>query len=75
MKQFINVTAISKDFFGDIEYEYNIIIGINQISAIYENEIVLGESKYVKLTPESMKNLKEYIECENCTGKAESEDK
>ena len=74
MKQFIEVTAISRDFFSDIKYEHNMIIGINQISAIYEDDIVIGESKYVKLTSESMERLKEYIETVDCTGKAESEE-
>lgn len=73
MNQFIKVTGLTKDFFNDIEYEQDIIIGLNQVSAIYEDEVVIGESKYVRLTPKSMESLKEYIECEDCTGKGDKE--
>ena len=71
MKQFIKVTGLTRGFFDDIEYEQDIIIGLNQVSAIYEDEVVIGENKYVMLTPESMESLKEYIECEDCTGKGD----
>lgn len=74
MNLFIKVTALSRDFFSNREYEEDLIIGLNQISAIYDNDVVIGESKFLKLTPESMKSLKEYIECGDCTGKAESEE-
>lgn len=73
MKPFIKVTGLTKDFFSDREYEQDIIIGLNQISAIYEEQIVIGENKYVKLTPESMERLKEYIECADFTSKGVSE--
>lgn len=73
MKQFIKVTGLTKGFFDNIEHEDDIIIGLNQISEIYEDVVAIGENKYLTLTPESMESLKEYIECEDCTGKVESE--
>ena len=74
MNLFIKVTLLSRDFFSNIEYEEDITICLNQISAIYDNTVVIGESKYMKLTPESMKKLKEYIEieCKDCTGKGDN---
>lgn len=73
MNLFIKVTLLSRDFFTNVEFEEDIIIGLNQISVIYEDKIAIGENTYVKLTPESMKSLKEYIECEDCTGKGGKE--
>lgn len=74
MKPFIKVTGLTKDFFSDREYEQDIIIGLNQISAIYEERVAIGENKYMKLTPDSMRSLKEYIDCEDCTGKGDSDE-
>ena len=68
---FIKVTEIYKNFFSDIESEDDIIVNLDQVKAIGDDKIYLGESTSVKLTPESMKSLKEYIEieCKDCTGK------
>lgn len=73
MKPFVKVTGITTDFFTDREYEQDIIIGINQISAIYEEQIVIGEDRYVRLTPKSMKRLKANIEYADFTSKGVSE--
>ncbi len=69
MKQFIKVTVLTKGFFDDIEHEDDIIIGLNQVSEIYEDTVAIGNNIFLKLTPESMESLKEYIEYEDCTGK------
>lgn len=68
MNQFIKVTVLTKGFFDDIEHEDDMIINLNQVSEIYEDMVAIGNN-ILKLTPESMESLKEYIECEDCTGK------
>lgn len=67
MSDFVKVLAKEKDFFTDREFEQEIIVGLNQISAIYKEQIVIGNNHYVRLAPESMKSLREYIDCADCT--------
>ena len=75
MNKFIKVTELYKGMFDDTERKMEIIINLYRVSKIYDDGILIGEERYMKLTPESMESLKEYIEieCKNCTGKAESE--
>lgn len=71
MKQFIKVTELYRGFFDNIEREQEIIINLHQVTRIYEDEVSFGDDKCITLTPESMESLKEYIECEDCTGKSD----
>lgn len=74
MKHFVKVTKLYKGYFDNIEREQEIIINLHQVTRIYEDDIAFGENKFITLTPESMESLKEYIEYDDCTGKAERED-
>ena len=69
MKQFVKVTELYRGYFDNIEYEQEIIINLHQVTRIYEDEVSFGDDKCITLTLESMESLKEYIECEDCTGK------
>ena len=73
VKQFIKVTELYRGMFDNIEHKMETVINLSRISKIYDDEIIIGEERFMKLTPESMESLKEYIKFEDCTGNAEIE--